>query len=186
MTHPAAASGSDNRFRQISARSVSALLAALVLHAAASAQTPAQTSRNVPAEAVAWIVSGPETQAVKAGDLVTVVLKGDVRDGWHVYGLEQPSRGPLPMRVSIAKSDVAASDGKPIGSAPTKMHDANFGLETQYYTDKFILNVPVRIGADVAGRQLIPVNVQYQACDGVVCLLPKTIQLSVPVDVRGG
>lgn len=153
--------------------------------ATASAQVSAQSSRSAPAEAVAWVVSTSTGAEVKRGEHVSLVLTGSVRDGWHIYGLERQSRGPLPMYVSVSKDAVAAPSGDVTGSEPIKAFDPAFGFDTQYYADNFTLTVPVRINADAApGMQDVPVNVQYQACDGKVCLLPKTIKLTARVDVR--
>lgn len=161
-----------------------ALLAAAPA-ATSLAQTPGQASRNATAEAVGWVVTVSNSAEVKRGANVSVVLKGQVRGGWHVYGLERQSRGPLPMQVFLAQNAAAAPGGDVSGSAPTKAFDAAFGFDTQYYSDSFTLTVPVQINADAApGTQDIPVNVQYQACDGKVCLLPKTVKLSARVNVR--
>ena len=49
------------------------------------------------------------------------------------------------------------------------------------------LKTPVRIAPKAAaGRQLIPVSVRFQTCNGQICHPPKTVRLSIPVTVREG
>lgn len=178
-------SKTGTRLRHILLGAGSFVLLVATPAATSFAQSSAQASRNAPAEAVAWVVSVSKSAEARRGEGISVVLKGQVRDGWHVYGLERQSRGPLPMQVFLAENAAAVSGGEINGSAPTKAFDAAFGFDTQYYSDSFTLTVPVQINAGAApGPQDIPVNVQYQACDGKVCLLPKTVKLSARVNVR--
>jgi hypothetical protein len=70
-------------------------------------------------------------------------------------------------------------------TAPTKIHDPSFNLETQSYSDTFTVTAPARIGSNVApGVQQIPVSVRYQTCNGKTCHPPKTVHLTAPVTVR--
>jgi DsbC/DsbD-like thiol-disulfide interchange protein len=137
-----------------------------------------------PSDTVVWSASTP-AQAPKAGSRVTVTLRGAVKDGWHVYGLEQLPDGPTPLRVSLDASDVAAADGAAAGSPVTKLQDPSFNLVTQFYDRDFTVTVPVRIGSHpAAGAQAIALNVRFQTCNGRICQPPKTVRLSVPVSIR--
>ena len=76
--------------------------------------------------------------------------------------------------------------GTTSGTAPEKVHDSHFGFDTQLYTHPFVIHLPVQVSADpAAGRQLIPVSVRFQACSDRECLLPKTVHLTVPIEVAG-
>jgi DsbC/DsbD-like thiol-disulfide interchange protein len=136
-------------------------------------------------DTVSWTLSAPATANLKPGGRVDLTLRGEVVDGWHVYALEQPSGGPIPLRVTLDQSDIAAADGAPAADPPEKVFDTSFRFETLYYSKPFTLTVPVRLGADVApGPQQIPVSVRFQTCNGKICHPPKTIRLSAPVNVR--
>jgi thiol:disulfide interchange protein DsbD len=154
-------------------------LAAAAIHGAALAQPSLG-----PSDAVSWSASAP-AKAVKPGSRVKVTLRGAVKDGWHVYGLQQLPEGPTPLRVSLDASDVAAADGAPTGSPVTKLQDPSFNLETQFYGQDFTVTVPVRIGSHPAsGSPAIPLNIRFQTCNGRICQPPKTVRLSVPVSIR--
>jgi hypothetical protein len=158
---------------------------AVSLHGAALAQAPEQGFGPTGPETVTWTVTTPSAKAVKPGSKLALTLHGAVQDGWHVYALKQLPEGPTPLRVTLDPSEVAAADGAPSGSAPTTIHDPAFDLDTQFYARAFTLTAPVRVGSHIAaGRQLIPVSVRYQTCNGRICQPPKTVHLSVPIDVR--
>jgi len=149
----------------------------------ASAQTPAGAFGGQ-GDTVTWTASAPAA-GVKPGSRLAITLHGAVQGGWHVYALNQLPEGPTPLRVMVDSSEAATAEGAPSGSAPTKIHDPAFDLETQFYAGAFTVTAPVRIGSHLAaGRQLIPVSVRFQTCNGRICQPPKTVHLSVPIDVR--
>lgn len=164
---------------------VALALVAAALPSLAMAQGPGRgPGRGLP-DTVSWTASAPDT--VERGGRLNLTLQGLVEPGWHVYGLKQLPTGPTPLKVALEQNEVAAAAGAPTGSAPVKSHDPSFDLETQYYDKPFTVTAPVRIGAKAAaGRQLIPVSVRFQTCNGQICHPPKTVRLTVPVTVREG
>jgi DsbC/DsbD-like thiol-disulfide interchange protein len=116
-----------------------------------------------------------------------VALSAEIQDGWHVYGLGQLPGGPTPLRVTIDENEIVQATGNVTGSAPQKKHDPSFDLETQLYTHSFALQVPTEVKPHTAnGKQLIPVNVHFQACSERICLPPRTVHLSVPIEISDG
>jgi Disulphide bond corrector protein DsbC len=133
---------------------------------------------------VDWVASWKASSAVKPGGRGDLELSGVVQNGWHVYALTQPPGGPVALRVSIDDNPIAGLGGAPSGSAPESKHDPSFDLETRFYTHSFAVRVPVNLKPQAdAGKQLIPVSVRFQACSARECQPPKTVHLSVPVDV---
>lgn len=159
------------------------VLLALTLQAVALAQTPGGSSLP---ETVSWTVSAPSAD-VRPGSRVTVTLRGEVLEGWHVYGLQQEPDGPTPLRITLDANEVVVADGAPAGSPAIKYHDPSFNLDTQYYTKPFSVTLPVRIASGApAGPLQIPVSVRFQTCNGPTCRPPKTVHLVAPITVRTG
>ena len=156
-------------------------LALLGFAGSAFAQT---SSKEVPAETVTWTASTASKGVIKAGDRLKLTLEGSVAGGWHVYSLKQLPGGPTPLRVGIDANEIASVNGVASGSKPITIHDRAFNLDTQYYERSFTLTVPVRLAANASGRRHIPVNVRFQTCNGQICQPPKTVHLSVPVDIQ--
>jgi hypothetical protein len=149
--------------------------------------TAAQQPVGIPAETVTWTSSVQSGDAAQRGGKLTLALHGSVLDSWHVYSLYQLPNGPIPLRVALDSGDIATADGQVVESTPTKARDEAFGFETQFYSKAFTVTLPVRLGANVSpGRQVIPLSVRFQTCNGRICQPPKTVRLSVPVTVKAG
>jgi hypothetical protein len=154
------------------------LLVAPWIFGIAAADSPA-----IP-DAVHWSASVKSAGTITVGSTATLDLSGEVQDGWHVYALEQHAGGPTPLRVTLDANAIATAAGATSATAAEKVQDTHFGFETQLYTRPFVVHLPVRVGRDLApGMQLIPVSVRFQACSDRECLLPRTVHLSVPIDV---
>jgi DsbC/DsbD-like thiol-disulfide interchange protein len=133
---------------------------------------PAVAQDQARAETVTW--SASVTPEAKAGN-ATLTLHALVKDGWHVYSLKQLPGGPTPLLVVVDPNSVAAARGPAAGSKPTKIHDPDFNLDTEYYTRAFAVSLPLRVAAK-AGP--IPVSVRFQTCNGQICQPPKLVHLA--------
>jgi hypothetical protein len=139
---------------------------------------------DAPPEPVHWNVALTTQDPIRKGSDTTLEISGVIDAGWHVYALEQLPHGPTPLRVTLDQNLIAVLASPASGSAPEKVYSASFGLDTQYYTHTFAVHVPVHLSQDLpAGRQLIPLSVRFQACSDKECLLPRTVHLSIPIDV---
>ncbi len=135
-------------------------------------------------DAVHWSLSVASATTITRGGTATIDLAGDVQNGWHVYAFKQHAGGPTPLNVTLDPNAVATAAGPLSGVGAEKVQDTHFGFQTQLYTHPFVVHLPVRVGHDLApGKQLIPVSVRFQACSDRECLLPRTVHLSVPIDV---
>lgn len=142
-------------------------------------------SADGPDDAVHWTAAVTSPSTVTRGSTATLDISGEVQAGWHVYGLEQQPRGPTPLRITLDPNSIVTATGPTSGTAPETVHDTHFGFDTQLYTHPFVVHVPVQVDAKLeAGRELIPVSVRFQACSDRECLLPRTVHLSVAIDVE--
>jgi DsbC/DsbD-like thiol-disulfide interchange protein len=139
---------------------------------------------QAPIQPVQWTGSAPSKPAVEPGKKIVIDLSAEIREGWHVYGLEQPQGGPTPLRVTLDENGIALPAGAASGSEPIKKHDQSFNLDTQLYSHSFVVHLPVQVKPHTpAGKQLVPVSVRFQACSDRVCLPPRTVHVSVPIEI---
>jgi DsbC/DsbD-like thiol-disulfide interchange protein len=151
----------------------------IYLSAAAIAQGPIQP--------VQWMGSVTTKAPVEPGTKTTIDLTADILEGWHVYGLAQPSGGPTSLHVALDDNEAVQAAGAVSGTAPIRKHDSSFDLETQVYTRSFILHVPVQVKQHpAAGKQSVSVSVRFQACSDRICLPPRTIHVPVSIEIRQG
>ncbi len=160
------------------------VLAALALGGEAVRAQPAAPAGG---ETVTWTAPEPGGDSVKPGGRALLTLRGTVRPGWHVYGLNQAPTGPTPLRVAVEANETARADGAPKGSPPVKEHSRAFDADTEFYATAFTVTAPVRIAAHAAaGRQQVPVSVQFQTCNGDICQPPKTVRVLAAVNIKAG
>ena len=140
---------------------------------------------QAPVPPVQWSASSAPQAPLKRGSSITIELAADVQEGWHVYGLVQAPDGPTPLRVALDENATAEAAGTVSGTEPVRKQDSSFHVETQLYEKPFSLRIPAQIRQQAAGgRQSIPVSIRFQSCNDRVCLPPRTVHLTVPVDVR--
>jgi len=152
------------------------LLAGLCVRVGGSAQAPVQP--------VQWTVAITQKTAMKPGTSSVIELSAEVEEGWHVYGLMQLPGGPTPLRVTLDTDEVAKIAGAPTGNPPVKKHDAAFDLDTDLYEKAFKLDLPITFNPHlVEGGKAVPLSVRFQACNDRVCLPPRTLHLSVAIEI---
>jgi DsbC/DsbD-like thiol-disulfide interchange protein len=140
-----------------------------------------------PIQPVQWSSTTLPKGPVKPGSKIAIELSGEVQDGWHIYGLTQVSGGPTPLRVSLDENVTVQATGAAWGTAPVKKHDSSFNLDTELYIHSFSLDLPAQVKRQAsAGKQSVPVSVRFQACSDRICLPPRTVHLTVPVDILPG
>ena len=164
---------------------LSSVALVLALPVPAHAQTSASAPGNVPPVAtVNWVAAPLVIGRQERGARNLITLRGQVKDGWHVYALTQPENGPTPLVVTLEANALAKAAGKPVGSQPTQAFDRSFNLNLPYYERGFQVNLPLRLAAGLApGRYSLPVSIRFQTCNGRTCEPPRTVHLTVPVEI---
>jgi hypothetical protein len=142
---------------------------------------------QVPAQPVQWSGSTIPKTSVVQGSTIEIDLSAEVQEGWHVYGLTQAPGGPTPLHVTLDENEVIQTFSIKSGTASVKKHDPSFDLETEFYPGSFTLDIRTQVKQRAAaGDHSIPVSVRFQACNDRTCLPPKTVHLSVPIEVGRG
>jgi Disulphide bond corrector protein DsbC len=142
---------------------------------------------QVPMQPVQWAGSAIPKMPAGQGSTIEIELSAEVQEGWHVYGLTQASGGPSPLRVTLDENGVVQRLSVKPGTAPIKKHDPSFDLETEFYPGSFSLDLQTQVKQQAAeGNQSIPVSIRFQACNDRTCLPPKTVHLSVPIEIGRG
>ncbi len=144
---------------------------------------PLQAQEAVP-DVLRWSAT-PASLTVARGARVTVQLVGEIRPGWHLYGMAEMPGGPIPTRITLGPSPLFTFGGA-IAPAPAhRVFDPNFDMRVELYSERAEFRLPVRVSADAtAGAQTLTVTVRYQSCSETLCLPLRTTQVAVPVTIR--
>jgi thiol:disulfide interchange protein DsbD len=140
---------------------------------------------QVPKEPVKWSMKASlPDKSLKPGAKFDLQLTATIEEGWHLYSLDQEEGGPTPTRILMPADQPFEQAGAIESSEPKTAMDPNFNLMTQYYEDTASFTIPVKVAATAAaGKSQVKVNVSFQTCNDELCLPPKTIKLTVDVNV---
>jgi len=168
-------------------------LAAIVLLiltlGAAAAQQSEVTAARVVADSELRITSFLADESLKLEVESTLYTRIEVPDGYHIYG------EPLPEGFFATTVHVQEVKGLRVGEAqypptvPLRFEELDVTLSI--YEGVVEIAVPVTATADVlnwgAERETmmleVPVIVRYQICSEEVCYLPRTVELSMELDL---
>ena len=109
------------------------------------------------------------------GDMLTIRFSGVMAEGWHVYSTNQ-SGGPISASFTLESSQGCSLSGdlQPVGSPITKF-DQMFGTEVSYFEKNAVFVQKIKIEADFYS---FSGYMQYGACNDVMCLPPKAVNIS--------
>ncbi|MBP5306461.1 MAG: thioredoxin family protein [Paludibacteraceae bacterium] len=106
------------------------------------------------------------------GESVVLELSAAIQNGWHVYGMNIPEGGPLPMEVVITEIRGGSKRGgvRVIGEEIVQQ-DETFGMELSWYEKK--LKLIQRIAPGEERDWSVCGYVRYMCCDDQSCLPPE-------------
>lgn len=145
------------------------IITAFTLHS--HAQNPVSLSMSVdPAKA-------------KPGDKLTAQIQASIDGGWYMYSITQGGGGPIPTTIRLS-GDVFKPAGAIRGTEPKRKMDPNFNMMTEYYSGSASFSIPVTVDAGAEpGTQTLTAKVRYQVCNDKICLPPKSVNVTAPVQI---
>ena len=138
------------------------------------------TTPGVSQQPVHWRLARASERVVPPGGRLGLSLSAAIDAGWHIYSLTQPTGGPFATRITVSEGGPLRLDGVIQAPPPERLDDLSFGMVIQSYRRA----VTFRLAARLAGNPLqdtAVVLVRYQACNGRICLLPRTDSVRLPL-----
>lgn len=116
--------------------------------------------------------------AKKSANEYLVIISATLGAAWHIYSINTPADGPVPTSISFKKNPLVIFDGsiKEEGKLKTD-HDAVFGVDVKYYSDRVEFTQPVKLKSAV--KTNLSGTVKYMVCNDKMCLPPKTIPFNI-------
>lgn len=110
-----------------------------------------------------------ETSVIKNSDTeYTLVFKGILKDGWHLYSQNLPEDGPLPTTFTFENNNESFElVGTTTESETHTVYEEIFEMETSYFEKEAIFNQKIKLlNPDT---ESIVVVASYQTCDDEAC-----------------
>ena len=121
-----------------------------------------------------WSISHTDRDVIHAGRTFAVELDANIDPAWHLYALNQPPGGPVPLVIGVAAGRTFKMAGEIGSGLPKMVVDPNFNLETLFYEDRASFTVPIDVDPSTRdGLYRLGVTVAYQTCNDRLCLPPK-------------
>jgi hypothetical protein len=135
---------------------------------------------------VRWSFSDHDVKAA-AGALLTVHLTAEIEPGWHLYGMKKIDDGPIPTTLVLDKGQAFEIAGPIHASPPVSLDDPNFGTKVDFYIGRAHFELPLRVAnGHNPGADSLKVIARYQMCNDHVCLAPRKLTISLPIEILGG
>lgn len=136
---------------------------------------------------VQWKVAVFPRDSRSAGQEFFVAVQAVVSSGWHLYALDEPEDGPVPLEFSAQPGGpvalVSVSAERPQrgpaagGAAPVNFYEGQPRFRLRLRAEP----VP-RTGTGTGEKSSrAEIEVRYQACNDRMCLPPRVATISFPV-----
>lgn len=120
---------------------------------------------------------------VKPGSEFKIAVVVTIAEGWHVNA--NPTREGLIATTLTLSENPNITSGNVVYPAGDTLNIASIGLASVYH-DTISIGIPVTL-LDTAPVEPITLDLEigYQACNDEQCLLPETLNVSIPIEVVG-
>jgi DsbC/DsbD-like thiol-disulfide interchange protein len=124
----------------------------------------------------------PHRTVLRAGESGFIVVDAIIRPGYHVQANPPAFPNLIPLTLSLDPAP-GLEIGTPVYPPPRRLRLEGSG-ETLFVLDgRFSIRVPVKRSGAAPATIQIRGTLRYQGCDDVRCLFPRSVQVTLPVDV---
>lgn len=118
------------------------------------------------------------------GKDVTLVFKGDIQDGWHVYDTELPEGGPVKTSIHFDDSTLFNFTGE-LGKEPIpeEEFDKNFNMTIKYFSHQVILTQKIKLKEE--DTPVIRGFVEFMSCNDETCTPPTEVDFNFELKPSG-
>jgi hypothetical protein len=127
-------------------------------------------------------VAPPEKVTAKIGSAAQVKVSLELRSGYHCNSNKPSDEYLIPLKLTWAAGPLESPE---VSYPAPQMEKYSFSpAPLSVYTGNFALVTKFKVSASATpGQAIINGKLRYQACNDHMCLTPKTIDVSVPIDI---
>ena len=106
-----------------------------------------------------------------------IVIEAQIQKNWHTYSQRPTEAGPIPTSFTFAASASYQTVGETIESDAHEEFVPAFDAKIFVFTNKAEFHQKVKLLGKAGST--IKFTVEYMTCNDMMCLPPKTLELSV-------
>ena len=124
---------------------------------------------------VSWTAAYKATSATEG----EIIITAKIDKNWHIYSQDATADGPVPTSFIFEKNKNYQLNGKAVEIGAHEIFDKTFDAKISSFSDKAEFIQKIKF----TGKPgfVIPFKLEYMSCNDMMCLPPKTIDLSVKV-----
>lgn len=123
----------------------------------------------------------------KPGDRFTVQVIAQIKEGWHLYSMNQSPTGPESTTITLPTGQPFKLSGRIKAPVPQTAFDEFFQIHTSYYDGSVTFTAPLSISSRArTGRHKLKIVVSFQSCSTRLCLPLKTFPLESMIVISAG
>jgi thiol:disulfide interchange protein DsbD len=105
-----------------------------------------------------------------------IIITANIEKGWHTYSQRATKDGPISTSFTFTPSKDYELEGKTWESEAHEEFVKAFGAKVYIYSDKAEFRQKIKVKKKGTS---IPIKVEFMCCNDMMCLPPKTADLSV-------
>ncbi len=127
-------------------------------------------------------VAPPEKLTAKAGAIASAKLTIQLRPGYHCNSNKPSEDYLIPLKLTWTAAPLEVAE---VTYPQPRMETYSFSKQPlSVYTGDFEIVTKFKVPASAAvGTMVLSAKLHYQACNDRMCLQPKTVDVSLPVDI---
>ena len=123
-----------------------------------------------------------DPKTVKPGGEVTLKIKGEIEEGWHIYAVNKPTglSRKTSLKLTVADKLKADKDWK----IPDPVKDDTADEETFKYEGDVVFSRKLKVAESAEGALEVATAVEFMACNAETCLSPKKVTVKASLKVE--
>ncbi len=110
-------------------------------------------------------------------DTYDLIYNATIENGWHMYGLNIPSGGPVPTSINYSDSSkIELKSNIKLSMEPEVKFDPTFEMDVELFDHQ--IGFTQRVQLVNPGTTTVEGYVEFMACDDSRCLPPKEVDFS--------
>jgi len=108
-----------------------------------------------------------------------ITIIASIEKNWHIYSQDASNNGPVPTSFLFEKNKNYQVEGKATEIGAHEIFDKAFDAKISSFSEKAEFKQKIKITGKTGFSILI--KVEFMCCNDMMCLPPKTIDLTVKV-----
>jgi len=106
-------------------------------------------------------------------------MKATIENGWHIYSLATPHKGPVKTTFSFSPAKSFGLEGEVAGPPPFTKYEKAFGTNISYFEKSVVFRQKIKLKTD---NVTVKGTIEFMVCSDRQCLPPETIEFAIPVN----